>query len=134
MSVPISILLFGRNTRLLESRTMALRSVVYRVHMASDLSTGSHMLRKAQIESLILCHSLPMEDRCRALALNYRLPMMRSLAPTAGEGLLSGPPTHRSERGRRCACGAGVHRRHVLPRGEPHGCSCPLESHTKEGL
>lgn len=85
MSVPISILLFGRNTRLLESRKMVLQSVGYRVYMASDLSTASHILRDAEIDLLILCHSLPMEDRGRALALNYRWPMMKSLVLTSAE-------------------------------------------------
>ena len=85
MSVTVSILLFGRNTRLLESRKILLQSVGYRVFMASNLSTASHMLREVEIDLLILCHSLPMEDRGRALALNYLWPMMRSLVLTAGE-------------------------------------------------
>jgi DNA-binding response OmpR family regulator len=85
MSVPISILLFGRNTRLLETRKMVLESVGYRVYLASDLSTASYMLREAEIDLLILCHSLPMEERGRALAVTYHWPMMRSLVLTAGE-------------------------------------------------
>ena len=85
MSVPISILLFGRNTRLLESRKMVLQSVGYRVYVASDLSTASRMLGNVEIDLLILCHSLPMEDRGRALALNHLCPMMRSPVLTARE-------------------------------------------------
>jgi DNA-binding NtrC family response regulator len=85
MSVPVSILLLGRITRLLESRKKLLQSVGYRVHMASDLSTARHTLRQTEIDLLILCHSLPMEDRGRALALNHLCPMMRSLVLTAAE-------------------------------------------------
>jgi DNA-binding response OmpR family regulator len=85
MSVPISILLFGRDTRLLETRKRVLQSVGYRVYIASVLSAVSHMLREKEVDLLILCHSLPMVDRGRALALTYRWPMMRSLVLTAGE-------------------------------------------------
>jgi hypothetical protein len=42
------------------------------------------MLREKEVDLLILCHSLPMEDRGRALAFTYRWPMMRSLVLTAG--------------------------------------------------
>jgi len=43
------------------------------------------MLAEKQIDLLILCHSLSMEERGRALALTYRWPMMRSLVLTARE-------------------------------------------------
>jgi len=85
MSVPISILLFGRNTRLLETRKRGLSSVGYRVYIAPDLSAVSHMIREKEVDLLILCHSLPMEDRGRALSFTYRRPMMRSLVLTAGD-------------------------------------------------
>jgi hypothetical protein len=83
MSVPISILLFGINARLLEARKSLLQSVGYRVYVASNLSAVSHMLREKEVDLLILCHSLSMEDRGRALAFTYRWPMMRSLVLTA---------------------------------------------------
>jgi hypothetical protein len=85
MSEPISILLFGRSTRLPETRKIALESVGYRVYIASDLSAASHLLREKEIDLLILCRSLPMEDRGRAIALTYRWPMMRSLVLTGGD-------------------------------------------------
>ena len=44
MSVPISILLFGRNTPLFETRRMVFFRLDIEVYMASDLSTASHML------------------------------------------------------------------------------------------
>jgi DNA-binding NtrC family response regulator len=85
MSVPITILLFGRSTRLLETRKIVLQSAGYRVYLASDLSAARHLLREKEIDLLILCRSLPMEDSGRALALTYRWPMMRSLVLTAGD-------------------------------------------------
>jgi hypothetical protein len=85
MSVPISILLFGRNVRLLKTRQTVLESLGYRVYRACDLSTAKHMLLEKQIDLLVLCHSLSMEERGRALALTYRWPMIRSLILTAGD-------------------------------------------------
>jgi hypothetical protein len=85
MSVPISILLFGTNTLLLEARMGVLQSVGYRASIAPNLSALSHMLREKEVDLLILCHSLSMEDRGRALAFTYRWPMMRSLVLTAGD-------------------------------------------------
>jgi hypothetical protein len=84
MSVPLSIVLFGRSTRLLEIRKIVLESVGYRIYIASDLSAASHLLREKEIDLLIICRSLPMEDRGRAIALTYRWPMMRSLVLTNG--------------------------------------------------
>jgi DNA-binding NtrC family response regulator len=86
MSEPISILLFGRSTRQLDTRKIVLQSRGYRVYIAYDLSAASHLLREREIDLLILCHSLPMEDRGRALALTYRWPMMRSLVLTGANG------------------------------------------------
>ncbi len=85
MFAPISILLFGRSAQLLATRKMVLESVGYRVYRASDLFTAKNMLAEKQIDLLILCHSLSMEERGRALALTYRWPMMRSLVLTARE-------------------------------------------------
>jgi hypothetical protein len=85
MFVPILILLFGRNAGLLETRKRVLEPEGYRVSMASDLSTAKHVLREKQIDLLILCHSLSMEERGRALALTDRWPIMRSLVLTAGD-------------------------------------------------
>jgi CheY-like chemotaxis protein len=85
MPVPISILIYGRDARLLETRKMVLESAGYRVYLASDLSTADQILPEKQVDLLILCHSLSMEDCGRALALTYHWPMMRSLVLTAGD-------------------------------------------------
>jgi hypothetical protein len=85
MSVPSSILLFGRSTQLLETRKIVLESVGYRVYIASDLSAASGVLREKGVDLLIICRSLPMEDRGRAIALTYRWPMMRSFVLTGGD-------------------------------------------------
>jgi hypothetical protein len=85
MFVPISILPFGRNAQLLEPRKMVFEPVGCRVYMATDLSTAKRVLREKQIDILILCHSLSLEERGRALALTYCWPMMRSLVLTAGD-------------------------------------------------
>jgi hypothetical protein len=59
--------------------------VGYRVYIASDLSAASHLLREKEIDLLIICRSLPMEDRGRAIALTYRWPMLRSFVVTGGD-------------------------------------------------
>lgn len=86
MFAPISILLFGHNARLLETRKMVLEPERHRVYMAVELSTAKRVLREKHVDLLILCHSLSMEERGRALTLPYRWPMMRSLVLTAGDG------------------------------------------------
>jgi DNA-binding response OmpR family regulator len=73
MYAPISILLFGHNARLLETQKMVLEPERHRVYMAVDLSTAKRVLREKQVDLLILCHSLSMEERGRV-----------SRSPTAG--------------------------------------------------
>jgi hypothetical protein len=80
MTSPVSILVYGRDPRLLETRRWVLEHSGARVWMATELSDFDQIAAGKSIDLVILCHSLSMEDCGRALALaNTRWPQAQSL-------------------------------------------------------
>jgi hypothetical protein len=80
-----SILLYGRDPLLLETRSLVLERSGYRIWTASALRDLEHLPDTKKIDILILCHSVPLEESGRALAFcQSRWPLMRCL-------MLSGP-------------------------------------------
>ncbi len=80
MPIPTSILLYGRDAHLHETRQWVLEACGYQVCAASDLPGLTPVLALNNFDLLILCHSLSMEECGRALALTS----MKSLILSAG--------------------------------------------------
>ena len=80
-----SILMYGRDAHLLETRAWVLERAGYRVRTALNLDTLRLMLVTGQTDLLILCHSLSTEDCGGAIALTTPYPKVKSLILTAGE-------------------------------------------------
>jgi hypothetical protein len=80
MSSQISVLLYGRDEQLSESRQLILQRAGYRVWVATDLAQIDALSDVDGIDLMILCHSLTIEECGRALAFGRcRWPFMRSL-------------------------------------------------------
>jgi DNA-binding NtrC family response regulator len=80
---PLSILLFGRDPMLLQTRQWLLEARGYRVRTPSDLGELERMASDGPVDLLILCHSLSAEDSVRAAAaVSSRQPRARILVLT----------------------------------------------------
>jgi hypothetical protein len=76
----VSILLYGRDSSLLNTRELILQRAGYRVFTATDLSEIDSVLQGESVDLLILCHSLTLEQCGRALAFCHsRWPFVKSL-------------------------------------------------------
>lgn len=81
-----SLLIFGRDPRLLETREWVLKAAGHRVWTAANLSDVIDIASREKIDLLILCHTLSIEECRRAHALSYPgFPTMKSLTLTRGE-------------------------------------------------
>jgi hypothetical protein len=79
-----SILLYGRDEQLLQSRQLLLQRGGYEVWVATGLAEIDVVSRLERIDLLILCHSLTLEECGRALAFGQsRWPFMKSLILSA---------------------------------------------------
>ena len=79
-----SIVMYGRDARLLETRAWVLENAGHRVRTVSSLDALERMLPTEQTNLLVLCHTLSMEDCGRAIALTHPWPRTKSLILTAG--------------------------------------------------
>jgi DNA-binding NtrC family response regulator len=80
-----SILLYGQDQHLLETRSHILEKSGYQVWMASTLRDLEQLSKTQDLDLVILCHSVPLEDSGRALAFcQSHWPFMKRL-------ILSGP-------------------------------------------
>jgi DNA-binding response OmpR family regulator len=79
-----SILIYGRDANLLETRAQVLEQAGHRVRTVASLDALHRMLSTEQADLLILCHSLSMEDCGRSIALTIRWPQTKSLILTVG--------------------------------------------------
>ena len=79
-----SILIFGRDPRLLETRRLILERCGYVVWTAGELATATLILAREDIRLLILCHTIAKEDCGLALALAHRALATQCLVLTAG--------------------------------------------------
>ena len=85
MPSAISILIYGRDAQLLESRKLLLERSGARVWQAINLTEIARLDPERDIDLLILCHSLKTEQCDRALAMAQgRWPGVQCLMLTAG--------------------------------------------------
>jgi len=76
----LSILLYGKDRSLLNTRELILLRAGYRVFTASDLLEIDSVVQGESVDLLILCHTLTLEQCGRALAFGHsRWPFMKSL-------------------------------------------------------
>jgi len=79
-----SILIFGHDALLLETRSRLLEQTGYQVCRVANFDDLERILAAGQIDLLVLCHSLSMEECERSIALTFAWPQMKSLILTAG--------------------------------------------------
>ena len=84
VSVMTSILMYGRDAHLLETRAWVLEQAGHRVRTALNLDTLKRMLSAEHTDLLVLCHSLSMEECGRSIAFTVPWPRTKSLILTAG--------------------------------------------------
>jgi DNA-binding response OmpR family regulator len=85
MGYRTSILIYGRDPVLLETRRLILELSGYSVTIASDLAVVQRTIESQRIDLLLLCHSLSMEECGRAIALSASNPSMKNLVLIAGK-------------------------------------------------
>jgi hypothetical protein len=75
-----SILLYGRDTSMLQSRQRVLSALGYKVWLATALTEVRRIVSSLdRLDLLVLCHSFSREEDGRAIALTHsRWPLMRS--------------------------------------------------------
>jgi hypothetical protein len=77
----ISIVLFGHDARLLETRKWALHSLGYRVLTAMHLAELDRIPKTPPIDLLVLCHTLSAKECAHAVArASSRWPAIKKLA------------------------------------------------------
>jgi hypothetical protein len=85
MSSQISILMYGRDAQLLDTRRWVLEQAGYWVSQTTELSSLVRLVPLEHVNLLILCHTLSMEDCGRALALvQTRWPEVQTITLVAG--------------------------------------------------
>jgi DNA-binding NtrC family response regulator len=80
-----SILMFGRDIRLLETRAWVLETAGYKVRTVSSVEALDQVLASESIDLLVLCHSLSTEQCNQTLILTKDLPKVKILLLTTGE-------------------------------------------------
>jgi DNA-binding NtrC family response regulator len=79
-----SVLLYGRDSRLLHTRQMLLQRDGYRVWVATNLDEIDAISRVETVSLLMLCHSLTLQECGRTVAYcQSRWPLMKSLILTS---------------------------------------------------
>jgi DNA-binding response OmpR family regulator len=68
MSSLVSILLYGRDLKLLKTRQLVLQTCGYRVFAAGDISSIPPVADSTDVDLVVLCHSLTLEESGRAIA------------------------------------------------------------------
>ena len=93
MSSQASILLFGHDSQLLETRRLVLERSGHRVCLAADLTTLARLASDAQFDLLIFCHTISMEECGRAIALIHTYCRhVQSILLAAGQSACSQQP------------------------------------------
>jgi DNA-binding NtrC family response regulator len=86
MARQASILIYGRDPQLLETRRWVLERSGHRVRTATELSDIAELAPQEQIGLFVLCHTLSMEECGRALALVHtRWDEVKTLVLIAGQ-------------------------------------------------
>jgi hypothetical protein len=79
-----SILMYGRDARLLETQAWVLERAGHRGRTVSTFDDLEHLLSTEETDLLVLCHSLSMEECGRSIALTIPWPRTKSLILIAG--------------------------------------------------
>ena len=96
MPMEPSILVYGRDPRLLETRRWVLEKAGYRVFIAQTLTGAEDIATTEPISLLVLCHSLTVVDCQNALAAFDKVkPDMKRLLITANTPLCAHGPQDR---------------------------------------
>src|SRR5260370_6708317 len=86
MSKPISLVLYGRKQRLLDTRRRLLQEAGYQVWTAGQIPDVFSIITEERIDVLILCHTLSPEECEWALAFaDVQSPPMKSIVLSARE-------------------------------------------------
>ncbi|MGI4826896.1 MAG: hypothetical protein ACRYFU_01695 [Janthinobacterium lividum] len=84
MSAPTSVLVYGRDSSLLDTRRWVLERAGYRVLTVQTLAEAKHLAATEPVSILLLCHSLSVQDCEDALAVADSIrPEIRRLLITA---------------------------------------------------
>ena len=68
MFISGTILIYGRDLSLLETRSCMLQKAGFRVRTAMELAEAERILRSEKVSLSILCHTLSSEQRSKAIA------------------------------------------------------------------
>jgi DNA-binding response OmpR family regulator len=82
----ISVLVFGQDAQLLETRRWLLEAAGYQVRTTGEYPEVVRILDAESIRLLLLCHTLSAEECRRVLAAANRPHGLKTLALTAGMG------------------------------------------------
>jgi CheY-like chemotaxis protein len=94
MSSPASILVYGRDSRLLETRRLVLQTLGAKVYTAANRQTAQQLVHDLQSGVLVLCYTLPPSERDPILSLvEVGYPAMKTLILQA-DGLASTADDH----------------------------------------
>ena len=81
---PTSILVYGRDQRLLETRSWVLEQAGFPVASVTGLADAEQALRRNPVGVIVLCHTLSAEERLAALGAAQRLrPGVQRMVMTA---------------------------------------------------
>lgn len=83
MQLPPTILVYGREPGLLETRSWVLQVAGFRVASAGDLQEAQVIAEGRDFDLLLLCHTLSMDECRAALAWADTLPHMKRMVLTA---------------------------------------------------
>lgn len=79
-----SILVYGRDARLLETRSWVLQQAGFRVFCAMESSEVEEIVSSEPVRVVVFCHTLSREDRVRGLATALRVrPGVQRMVMTA---------------------------------------------------
>ena len=79
-----SILVYGRDQRLLETRSLVLAQAGFRVSIVMGLEEAEAIVAAEPVRVMVLCHTLSPEERVRALVAAKRLrPAVKRMVMTA---------------------------------------------------
>lgn len=87
-----SIVVYGQDAQLLETRYMVFKQAGFLVHKATSLSEVEAMVARQETRLLLVCHSVPSQDCGAAVEMAAMFaPAMKTLCLTAGRPACSEP-------------------------------------------
>jgi DNA-binding NtrC family response regulator len=85
MRAPSSVLVFGRDSQLVHTRSLILEKAGFHVRTASSLPDIQQLPSEPSMDVMLLCHSLSTQDCAEALILTHdRWPQIQTIALLTG--------------------------------------------------